>query len=225
MKLIVFRDDLDDPFFRLIDESNCMWVVPGQFKPEVEVAINAAGQATFEFVADDGTASSYVVMPDFDSPERKREVLPRQCGACGAEEGQLHDLYCDMERCPFCGGQLMSCDCMYKEVGFVIDPYHETAGLPVEIYANGLTGDLYEKWLVILNKKGRVPYIKYPVLCGRCGVHWPELFRASDEAWYRYIQPDMRNEVICWDCFSHIKRVMDLHAPDRVVEVNPRWIG
>jgi hypothetical protein len=33
------------------------------------------------------------------------------CHDCEVHEGQLHEDLCDMERCPFCGGQLLSCDC------------------------------------------------------------------------------------------------------------------
>jgi hypothetical protein len=33
------------------------------------------------------------------------------CGDCGVEICQLHVLFCDMEECPKCGGQLLSCDC------------------------------------------------------------------------------------------------------------------
>jgi len=31
--------------------------------------------------------------------------------ACGASEGELHELGCEREHCPFCGGQLVSCGC------------------------------------------------------------------------------------------------------------------
>ena len=33
------------------------------------------------------------------------------CHDCGVSEGQIHQWGCDMEACPFCGGQLISCDC------------------------------------------------------------------------------------------------------------------
>lgn len=34
-----------------------------------------------------------------------------RCGDCGAKPGHIHHFGCDLERCPKCGGQLISCDC------------------------------------------------------------------------------------------------------------------
>lgn len=33
------------------------------------------------------------------------------CGDCGAKIGEYHKENCDIERCPICGCQLLSCNC------------------------------------------------------------------------------------------------------------------
>lgn len=40
----------------------------------------------------------------------------KPCGGCGASVGALHSSGCDVERCPRCGGQSISCDCIYEYV-------------------------------------------------------------------------------------------------------------
>jgi hypothetical protein len=37
------------------------------------------------------------------------------CGDCAVIKGQFHVLGCDVEQCPSCGGQLISCDCNFVE--------------------------------------------------------------------------------------------------------------
>ena len=39
-----------------------------------------------------------------------------RCGDCGAKVGYYHHDGCDIERCPKCNGQLLSCDCDFPEI-------------------------------------------------------------------------------------------------------------
>ena len=38
-----------------------------------------------------------------------------RCHDCGVTPGGFHHPGCDMERCPSCGGQLISCGCLDQE--------------------------------------------------------------------------------------------------------------
>lgn len=42
----------------------------------------------------------------------------KQCHDCGIvnAKGNVHHFGCDVERCPICKGQLISCGCIYKGV-------------------------------------------------------------------------------------------------------------
>ena len=37
------------------------------------------------------------------------------CGDCAVIKGQYHVSSCDIEQCPCCGEQVLSCDCVFEE--------------------------------------------------------------------------------------------------------------
>jgi hypothetical protein len=77
----------------------------------------------------------YLVYEPMDSDENV-------CPACHVATGELHELGCPVELCPWCGGQLVQCSCRYEK-------------LEVESISS-------EKDLVrfedILNEQGRISY-------------------------------------------------------------------
>jgi hypothetical protein len=41
-------------------------------------------------------------------------LTKRNCHDCKAKPGEMHKGNCDVERCPLCGHQAMSCGCVYE---------------------------------------------------------------------------------------------------------------
>lgn len=140
-----------------------------------------------------------------------------ECHDCGVEEGQLHVYGCDMERCPFCGRQLIGCGCCYDKLGLKSYYYgSKYSGLSKEVYENGLDEEQEKQWLEILTEKGRIPWIQYPNVCQRCGKLWPDLFQVPTEEWNHYVEPDMRNTVLCRSCYDWVKESIDRYSIKRL---------
>ena len=82
------------------------------------------------------------------------------CPDCGCGDGQLHDLFCTKEQCPFCDGQLMSCDCIKSVLKLTpeeekfVDDYIDDSVPPLS--------DIMQRWKHALNQKGRIPFRSFP---------------------------------------------------------------
>jgi hypothetical protein len=74
---------------------------------------------------------------------------------CGCKPGELHEWFCLKERCPFCGGQLASCDCITRELHLSDDERAAVAAYEDDS-VEPLKG-IMERWKAALNAKGRVP--------------------------------------------------------------------
>lgn len=44
-------------------------------------------------------------------------INSQACPVCYCREGELHEFGCPVEVCPWCDGQLTSCDCRFKQLG------------------------------------------------------------------------------------------------------------
>ena len=82
----------------------------------------------------------------------------KRCPECRVIWGELHELFCTKERCPCCGGQLASCNCIVK----VLDLSDEELAA-VEEYVDDSEEPLrgiVERWKTALESAGRVPFGK-----------------------------------------------------------------
>jgi len=88
-----------------------------------------------EFMAETNSQQGYQVYEPMDSDQ---DICP----SCHVATGEVHELGCPVELCPWCGGQLVYCSCRYDRLG--------TDGMESE-------EDLI-RFEEILNEQGRIPY-------------------------------------------------------------------
>ncbi|MFX0099827.1 MAG: hypothetical protein ACFFCS_09600 [Candidatus Hodarchaeota archaeon] len=126
------------------------------------------------------------------------------CHDCGRKEGEIHEYGCDMEICPFCGLQIITCGCIYKKLGYDYDPEKENDGLPLDVYKNGVSDEEREKFMQILEKKGRIPALSFPVICRGCGKKYPTTIIWED---WKKVPESMkwRSKSLCIPCFMKLR--------------------
>jgi hypothetical protein len=122
------------------------------------------------------------------------------CHDCNAREGELHKqhnieiekqpqlIWCDMEICPKCKKQLLSCGCNVKDIS--ID----------------------EKFFKIGKKAfKREPYIRNPVICAKCGKLYPAFFNVSNQEWEKTIGITFEDDIVlCEFCFKRVRTLRKL---------------
>jgi len=90
-----------------------------------------------------------------------------KCHDCGAKEGELHMDGCDMEKCPNCKGQLISCGCEDKDI--INKPKEPYFGVPFFCkYCGKIMPDMFQ---VSNEEWKRICGATFPldcILCRKC---------------------------------------------------------
>ncbi|WP_395736248.1 ankyrin repeat domain-containing protein [Prosthecobacter sp.] len=78
------------------------------------------------------------------------------CPDCGVGSGELHDLFCTREKCPFCGGQLCTCAC----IGTVLKLSDDEQRALDECIDDSVppVSEINQRWKEALRSKGRIPF-------------------------------------------------------------------
>lgn len=155
--------------------------------------------------------------------EPGRGAFRLRCGDCGVGRGGHHHPGCDMQRCPSCRGQMMTCGCRFDEDGpddDLDDPGSDGASEPLMVDRDGVLVE--RRWVgdteVIIRYDDIPPSDRTTVDGIPCTTalrtaidiaadvdedHLERIVRDSldrrlftiDEAWRRLSQPDMATRV------------------------------
>lgn len=69
--------------------------------------------------------------------------IQAKCPKCGVGIGQIHKSDCGLERCPFCGIQMIQDKCIYEYFGINVATMQAEH---YDIYCNGLPDDMMAKY-------------------------------------------------------------------------------
>jgi hypothetical protein len=80
--------------------------------------------------------------------------------SCRAAPGELHEYFCTLELCPFCGEQLAGCGCIRSVLNLspseiaAVDEYIDDSVEPLQ--------SIVERWKRALDEKRRIPWKPLP---------------------------------------------------------------
>lgn len=98
--------------------------------------------------------------------------MKKKCPDCGAKVGEKHQGGCDVQRCPLCKGQLLTCNCVYEVNGYDMDTLEEKHP---DIYGGGPTEEMWAKFDAEVEKRGG-----YTTWTGE----WPGVAECRERGWY-----------------------------------------
>lgn len=109
-----------------------------------ELADGFLAQELLDFYGYESTAAFVEACTPFEALPlyEPLQVDAEICPACHAVAGEVHELGCPVEICPWCGGQLIHCDCRFEQMG--LDALTSEAEL-----------DQFE---ALLEERGRIPF-------------------------------------------------------------------
>jgi len=96
----------------------------------------------------------------------------KRCPDCQVAVGEKHQHGCDVERCPLCKMQLLSCDCVYKVNGMDTGDLEEKHP---DIYNNGATDEMWARFDAEVAKRGG-----FEVWTGE----WPGVAECRERGWF-----------------------------------------
>jgi hypothetical protein len=129
------------------------------------------------------------------------------CGDCGVEEGDYHEDGCDQQICPFCGRQLICCECVYILVGIEKVWNGKTNEIPEPYYSKGMeafSDEQLNQFDRLTDRVNSIPFILFPNMCDMCGELWSPMFMVPNDEWLATMGIN-HGKYLCRNCYDKIK--------------------